>query len=143
MSAFFYNHLFFFFFVFFCNHFEELQTVLFEVKLIINNTPLTYVYPNTIETCLTSNHTTCIPRSYCHLFVYSPKRSPRDCVIKLCDNRIFKALLWIKNSFKSIDFDLAKHAVVSNINHRCNLFEKFQILKLRWAYWEVDLTAAS
>ena len=28
----------------FCNHFEELQTVLFTVELIINNTPLTYVY---------------------------------------------------------------------------------------------------
>ena len=28
---------------FFCNHFEELQTVLFEVELIINNAPLTYV----------------------------------------------------------------------------------------------------
>ena len=41
---------------FFCNHFEELQTVLFEVELIINNAPLTYVYPNTIETCLTPNH---------------------------------------------------------------------------------------
>ena len=38
------------------NHFEELQTVLFEVELIINNAPLTYVYPNTIETCLTPNH---------------------------------------------------------------------------------------
>ena len=41
---------------FFCCHFEELQTVLFEVDLIINNAPLTYVYPNTIETCLTPNH---------------------------------------------------------------------------------------
>ena len=41
---------------FFCNLFEELQTVLFTVKLIINNTPLTYVYPNTLETCLTPNH---------------------------------------------------------------------------------------
>ena len=41
---------------FFCNHFEELQTVLIEVKLIINNAPLTYVYPNTIKTCLTLNH---------------------------------------------------------------------------------------
>ena len=40
----------------FCNHFEELQTVLFEVELIINNAPLTYVYPNTIETCLTLNY---------------------------------------------------------------------------------------
>ena len=41
---------------FFCNHFEELQTVFFEVELIINNAILTYVYPNTIETCLTPNH---------------------------------------------------------------------------------------
>ena len=41
---------------FFCNHFEELQTVLIEVKLIINNAPLTYVYPNTIKTCLTIDH---------------------------------------------------------------------------------------
>ena len=28
-----------------------------------------------------------------HLFMYSRKRSLRDCVIKLRDNRIFKALL--------------------------------------------------
>ena len=41
---------------FFCNYFEELQTVLIEVKLIINNTPLTYAYPNTIKTYLTLNH---------------------------------------------------------------------------------------
>ena len=41
---------------FFCNHFEELQTVLFEVKMIINNAPLTYAYSNPIETCLTPNH---------------------------------------------------------------------------------------
>ena len=40
---------------FFGNHFEELQTVLFEVELIINK-PLTYVYPNTTETCFTPNH---------------------------------------------------------------------------------------
>ena len=38
------------FFVFFPNHFEELQTMLFEAELIINNKPLTYLYPNTIET---------------------------------------------------------------------------------------------
>ena len=29
--------------------------MLFEVEMIING-PLTYVYPNTIETCLTLNH---------------------------------------------------------------------------------------
>ena len=49
-SLFFWNHL------LFCNHFEELQTVLFEVELNINNKPLTYVYPNTIKTCFTPNH---------------------------------------------------------------------------------------
>ena len=40
----------------FCNHFEELQTMLFEVEQIINNAPLIYIYPNTIETCLTPNY---------------------------------------------------------------------------------------
>ena len=45
-----------FFLFFFCNHFEALQTVLFEVELIINNATLTHVYPNTIETCLIPNH---------------------------------------------------------------------------------------
>ena len=40
----------------FCNHSEELQTMLFTVELIINNAPLTYVYLNTIETCLTPNY---------------------------------------------------------------------------------------
>ena len=42
--------------LFFLNHFQELQTVLFKVELIINNAHLIYVYPNTIETCLTPNH---------------------------------------------------------------------------------------
>ena len=41
---------------FLCNHFEELQTVLFEVELNINNAHLTYPYLNTIETCLIHNH---------------------------------------------------------------------------------------
>ena len=41
---------------FFSNHFEELQTVFFEVELTINNKPLTYVHPNTIETCFIPNH---------------------------------------------------------------------------------------
>ena len=44
------NHL------FFCDYCEKLQTVSIEVKLIINNAPLTYVYPNTIKTYLTPNH---------------------------------------------------------------------------------------
>ena len=47
---FFSNHL------FFCNHFEELHVVFIEVKLIINNSPLTYVYPNTIKIYLTPKH---------------------------------------------------------------------------------------
>ena len=42
--------------LFLCNHFEELQNMLIEVKLIINNAPLTYVYPNIIKTCLTINN---------------------------------------------------------------------------------------
>ena len=41
---FFCNHL------FFCDHCEELQTVLIEAKLIINNATLIYVYTNTIKT---------------------------------------------------------------------------------------------
>ena len=50
------------FFFFFCNplifyeYFEELQTMLVKVKLIINNAPLTYVYLNTIKSYLTPNH---------------------------------------------------------------------------------------
>ena len=47
---FFCNHL------LFCNQFEELETALFEVELIINNAPLTYVYPNTLETSIAPNH---------------------------------------------------------------------------------------
>ena len=38
---------------FFCDQFEELHIVFIEVKLIINNAPWTYVYPNTIKTYLT------------------------------------------------------------------------------------------
>ena len=54
-------HPFFAITCFFYNHFEELQTVLLEVELIINNKHtfnirLTYRYPNTIETCFTPNH---------------------------------------------------------------------------------------
>ena len=40
----------------FYNHFKGLQTVLLEIELIINDTPLTYVNPSTIETCLTPSH---------------------------------------------------------------------------------------
>ena len=48
---------------FFCNHLLFLKPLwrtanklLFEVELIINNKFLTYVYPNTIQTCFTPNH---------------------------------------------------------------------------------------
>ena len=40
----------------FFDHSENLKTVLIKVKLIINNAPLTCVYPNTIKTYLTPNH---------------------------------------------------------------------------------------
>ena len=46
----------------FWNHFVKLQIVLFwtlnwtELQLIINNVPLTYVYRNSIKTCLTPNY---------------------------------------------------------------------------------------
>ena len=40
----------------FCNDFAELEIESFELKLIINNAPLKYVYPNTKETCLSPNH---------------------------------------------------------------------------------------
>ena len=52
-------HFFFFFFchhLFFCDHFEELQAVFIEVKLIIINAPLTFVYSNTIKKYLTPTH---------------------------------------------------------------------------------------
>ena len=41
---------------FFAIALKDLQTALFEVELIINNVPLTYVYSNTIKTCSTPNH---------------------------------------------------------------------------------------
>ena len=55
---------------------------------------------------------------------------------------IFKVLLQIKES-KRIDFDLGKHVLFFNINKFCSLFEKFQILKLRWAFWDANLAATS
>ena len=44
----------------------------------------------------------------------SRKMSPWGRVTKLRGNRIFKVLLLIKKSFKFIDFDLAKHVLVSS-----------------------------
>ena len=46
-------------------------------------------------------------------------------VIKLRDNQIFKALLRIKKLFKSIDFDLAKQALVSPPTHLCTGWVNF------------------
>ena len=39
------------------------------------------------------------------IYVFT-KTHQRDCVIKLRDNQIFKALLWIRKLFKTIDFEL-------------------------------------
>ena len=36
--------------------YDEMQTFLFEVEMILNNRPLTYVYPDEIEDALTPNH---------------------------------------------------------------------------------------
>ena len=80
------------------------------------------------------------------IFIYlciHKKWSSWDCVIKLHDNRIFKALLPAKKSFKSINLGLAKHVLVFNVNHCWNLFEKIQILKLKWTYWEATLAATA
>ena len=37
-------------------NYEEMQTVLFEIELLLNNRPLTYVYSTDLESCLTPNH---------------------------------------------------------------------------------------
>ena len=55
----------------FFNHFEEIETVLFEGELIISNALLTYVYPNTLETCLTPNHLL-----FGRQLLYSPNKFP-------------------------------------------------------------------
>ena len=36
--------------------YDEMQTVLFEVEMILNNLPLTYVYPDETENALTPNY---------------------------------------------------------------------------------------
>ena len=36
--------------------YEEVQTVLFEIEAIMNNRPITYLYPNDLDQCLTPNH---------------------------------------------------------------------------------------
>ena len=37
-------------------NYEQLATVLLEVEFILNNRPLTYVYPDDLEECVTPNH---------------------------------------------------------------------------------------
>ena len=49
-----------------------MQTVRFEAELIIDNAPLTYVYPNTFETCLTPNYLL-FGRQLLYSCLYSPK----------------------------------------------------------------------
>ena len=41
---------------FFRDRFAELQTVFIEIKLIVYDALLTYLYPNSIKTYLTPNH---------------------------------------------------------------------------------------
>ena len=36
--------------------YEEMQTVLFECEAILNNCPVTYIYPTDLTSCLTPNH---------------------------------------------------------------------------------------
>ena len=36
--------------------YEQLQTILFEIEIIINNRPITYFYNDESESCLTPNH---------------------------------------------------------------------------------------
>ena len=58
--------------LFFCDHFEELQTLLIGVKMIINNTPLAYVFPNTIKSYLTPNHLSFGRQLLCYCNTTSP-----------------------------------------------------------------------
>ena len=52
--------------------------MLFEVELIIDNTLLTCVYPNTFETCLTANHLL-----YGRQLLYSPNTTSSTVVSNL------------------------------------------------------------
>ena len=61
---------------------------------------------------------------YCHLFMYSRKRSPWDWLIESRDNWIFKTLLQINKSTKSIGFGQAKHPLVSNALFELTLIEQ-------------------
>ena len=74
------NHLFCF------SHFEKLETMLFEVELIINSAPLTYVYLNAIKTCLTPNHFL-----FGRQLLYSANKTSTDKINRIsnhfCDSR--------------------------------------------------------
>ena len=37
-------------------NYDEMMTLLLEIELIVNNRPITYVYPNELQECLTPNH---------------------------------------------------------------------------------------
>ena len=50
---------------------------------------------------------------------------PYDCVTKLRDNWMFRALLRTMESFKSIDFDLAKQILISPPTHLCTDWVSF------------------
>ena len=60
--------------------------MLFEVELIINNAPLTYVYPNAIKTCLTPNHFL-----FDRQLLYSANKTSTDKINRIsnhfCDSR--------------------------------------------------------
>ena len=83
----------------FCNHFVEAETVLFKVELIINNAPLTFIYPNTIQTCLTPSHllfgrqrlyssntTAFVPTLNC-ISIHFWDRGRHDYVANLCETQ--------------------------------------------------------
>ena len=66
----------------------------------------------------------CVSSLIIYLCIHG-KCSPWDYVTKLRDNQIFKALLRIKKSFRSIGFDLAKHLLVSPPSHPCTGWVNF------------------
>ena len=83
-APFVYNHLFFLW------SFEELQTVLIEVKLNINNARLTYDYPNTIKTYLTPNHFCLADSYYTDFTIWKRGRQYRCRYMKICTLRMRK-----------------------------------------------------
>ena len=90
----------------FCNHFEELRTVLFDVELIINNAPLTYVCPNTIKTCLTPNHLL-----FGRQFLYSSNKTSTVVTNLNCLSNTTDKINGISNHFQ----DKWRHEYVVNL----------------------------